>query len=51
MNNSFFVKQMLFESFKEEMTYRYWYDSNVESSDEEESREPSDDKENENKNC
>ena len=42
---------MVFDSFKEEMSHRYWYDSRVETSDEEESEGTSDDKENEKKNC
>ena len=35
MRNNWHVTQMLFDSFKEEMTYKYGYDSNEETSEDE----------------
>ena len=35
MRNNCHVTQMLFDSFKEEMTYKYGYDSNEETSEDE----------------
>ena len=39
MRNNWYVTQMLFDSFKEDMTYRYGYDSNEETSEDENAEE------------